>query len=226
MRYDLVIFDLDNTLLDFDKMEAGCLIQTLKDYKLEANSDVLETYKAINTHYWEELEKGTYSKTEILELRFEKLFKELGYEASPSAFNKDYLEGMPNHIQLMDSAEEVLEYFYGKAPLIMMTNGVKAVQKTKMQKTGLGKYFDHVLISDEVGYHKPSIKIFEHMENLIGSVDKKKAIIIGDSLTSDIRGGNNYGIDTCWINPNGLNNLIGEQVDYEIRHLRELLDIL
>ena len=103
----------------------------------------------------------------------------------------------------------------------MMTNGVTSSQNSKLDK---GHYFDHIIISDEVGSHKPDIAIFEHMESLIGPFDKSEMIIVGDSLTSDMTGGINYNIDTYWFNPKGLTSHLN--ITHEIRHLNELFEIL
>lgn len=226
MNYNLVIFDLDNTLLDFDKMELGSLSQSLEKHNIEATDNLINSYISINKDLWAGLESGTHSKAEILELRFEMLFEKYNLVGNPSLLNKDYLAGMSDHIHLIDHAEEILNHCLDKVKLVIVTNGVKSAQDTKMDKSGLNKYFSEVIISDVAGYHKPNVKIFDYLENKIGKIDKDKTMIIGDSLTSDIQGGINYGIDTCWFNPKSDENTLGNQINYEIRSLNELYDIL
>ncbi len=226
MNYKLVIFDLDNTLLNFDKMELGSLKETLTENNLEISEKLINSYRAINTELWQALEKGEYTKKEILNLRFRRLFEMYDYNTSPEEFNTSYLRNLSNHCYLYDNVIEVLDYFKNRSKLVIMTNGVKDAQYDKMKKSGLDRYFEEVIISDIVGYHKPSIEIFSYLENRIGKHIKEETIIIGDSLSSDMKGGNNFGIKTCWFNPKLLANNTDVVVDYEINSLKELFNIL
>lgn len=226
MNYDLIIFDLDNTLLDFDLMEVNSLSEVLKKNNIEPTNEIISIYKKINSKYWSELELGTHTKEVILVKRFEDFFLKLGYEIDPNKFNEDYLDTMENHIYLIDEAKEILEYSFQKSTLVIMTNGVKSAQKNKLKRMDFNKYFSEIIISDEVGYHKPSIEIFKYLENKIGVINKKRTIIVGDSLTSDIKGGNNFNITTCWFNKNKVLSNSNIHTDYEITELKELYNIL
>ncbi len=187
---------------------------------------MLEAYRLINTKLWQSLEKGEYEKNTILNLRFDKLFRQYNLHIRGDEFNNKYLDNLSNHCYLFDHAIETLEYLSKKTHLVIMTNGVQRAQKNKMQRSGLNKYFEHVIISDIVGYHKPNTKIFDYLTENIGVYKKEDMIIIGDSLSSDIKGGNNYGIDTCWFNPKSKKKDQDVSIKYEIKNLKELVDIL
>jgi len=138
--------------------------------------------------------------------------------------NKTYLSTMANYLKMMDGALEALDYVRDKYTVVMMTNGVTLAQNAKLDRGNLRQYFDHIIISDEVGCHKPDVKIFEHMMSLISHFEKSEMIIIGDSLTSDMQGGINYSIDTCWYNPSS--KATNKELTYTIGHLNELFNIL
>lgn len=226
MKYKVIIIDLDNTLIDFDRMELCSLTETLKSFGEPVNDDIINSYIKINHELWEGLEKGDYTKSEILTMRFKTLFDFYNLPTDPALMNEKYLANMKNHIYMMDGAQAILDHVKGQEHIICMTNGVQSAQHAKMTTANLYPYFDHVIVSDVVGVHKPDIGIFHHMTTLIGEYPKNEMIIIGDSLTSDIRGGNNYGIKTVWYNPKGKVNKENESVDFEIKSLKELFDIL
>lgn len=226
MTYKIIIIDLDNTLIDFDHMELESLKESLSEMSIVYSEEMIKDYIKINHILWERLELGDYTKDEILTLRFEKLFKKYHIEASSATMNSIYLSNMKNHVMMMPGATELLEYVKGKATIICMTNGVQSAQHAKMTKANLYEYFDHVIVSDVVGIHKPDRGIFDHMMTLVDSCHNDEIVIIGDSLTSDIKGGNNFGIKTVWYNPNEKENQTSVKVDYEIKHLNELMLIL
>lgn len=223
--YQVIILDLDNTIVDFDKMELASLRACLKKHHLPYDDHKIEGYIAINKHLWEGLEKGEYKKKEILTLRFKKWLNQFDLLGDPDQLNQCFLDGMADHIHFMPGARALLDHIKDDYKVVMMTNGVYAAAQKKIDKSGIRDYFDCIIISDEIGFHKPQLEMFEYMEKRIGVHEKDKVIIIGDSLTSDIKGGNNYGIHTCWYNPKKLVNHI-QRTTYEITNLRELLDIL
>lgn len=224
MNYKVVIIDLDNTLIDFDYMEKCSLKHCLGSFGLPVTQEVINRYVTINQALWDGLELGQYKKSEILTLRFERLLNEFNLNGNPVDMNQTYLGGMANYLKMMDGASELLEYIKDKYTVVMMTNGVTSAQNAKLDKGHLRQYFDHILISDEVGSHKPNVKIFEHMMSLIGHFEKSEMIIIGDSLTSDMQGGINFKIDTCWYNPDKKDS--DQKLTYTIEHLSDLLNIL
>lgn len=224
MNYKVVILDLDNTLIDFDCMEINSLKNCLKSLKLPYDDEKISAYKEINQLLWDGLERGHYKKSEILLLRFEQFLERFDLKGNPEVMNKTYLLGLADYLTMTDGAQAVLDFVKDKYVTVMMTNGVTSAQNAKLDKGQLRPYFDYIIISDEVGAHKPDVKIFDYMINLIGPYEKSEIIIVGDSLTSDIQGGINYGIDTCWYNPRG--KLTDKNITYDIKHLNELLELL
>lgn len=226
MIYKVVILDLDNTLIDFDQMEIGSLKESLTFLNIKPTQALIETYIRINHRFWQALEKGLYTKSEILVNRFKELFDQYNIQASPEAMNQLYLKNMSHHIVINEGALEILELLKDHAKVVCITNGVQSAQEAKFEKAGFYPYFDHVIISDVVGIHKPDRGIFDYMLKEIGHFEKSEMIIVGDSLTSDIRGGNNFGIKTIWFNPKKKINDENVHVDYEIDHLKSLKSIL
>lgn len=225
IMYKVIILDLDNTLIDFNHMEKESLKACLLKHGYEIHDQMIETYRAINKKLWEGLERGDYEKSEILTLRFKKWLSHHQLEGHPELLNKDFLDGLADHLIYMPGARALLEFLKGKYTTVLMTNGVYSSQQQKLDKGDMRGYFDHIIISDVIGYHKPQIGIFEHMMSLVGQYDKDEVMIIGDSLGSDILGGNNYGIHTCFYNPKNIeyNNY---KATYEIQSFDELYQIL
>lgn len=224
MKYRILIFDLDNTLIDFSYMEEMSLGANLKKHGLPHEEEHIKAYKIFNSICWDKLERGIYDKDTCVVKRFEMFLK--AYELSGDArqINEDYLNSLPNYARWIDGAKELIEELYRDYYLIMMTNGVKRAQEQKIKNLGLDKYFKHIIISDDTGFSKPDIRIFEYMENLSGQKNKCEMLMIGDSLSSDILGGINYKIDTCWYNPKGKKSDL--PFTYSIEYLGELRQIL
>lgn len=223
--YKVIILDLDNTLIDFSHMERACLKSCLKKHGYDVNDQMIETYKAINKRLWEGLERGEYEKSEILTLRFKKWLIHHDLVGNPEKLNNCFLNGLADHLIYTPGAKAFLEFLQGKYTVVMMTNGVYTSQQQKLDKGEMRGYFDHIIISDEIGYHKPQREIFEHMTSLVGEYKKEEIMIIGDSLGSDILGGNNYGIHTCFYNPKGI-EYTNYHATYEIKSFDEVYEIL
>ncbi len=224
-KFDVLIFDLDNTLIDFSQSETVALPTALKLYDIKVSDEDIREYQKISRQCWVDMEKGIYTKDECVVLRFERFLKYLEIDhIDPKELNEKYLDSLSIHVPLMDSTNEVLTKLKENYLLVMMTNGIKRVQEAKIKKSGLNKYFDYVIISDDAGYNKPDIKIYEYMEKLIGKHNKDKMLMIGDSVGSDIEGGINYGIKTCFFNPKG--NECELKIDYEVKSMKEILGIV
>ncbi len=224
-KFDVLIFDLDNTLINFSESETIALPEALKHYGVTVSEEEIKEYQKISRQCWVDMEKGIYSKDQCVVLRFERFLKYLGIKGiNPKELNEKYLDSLSIHVPLMAGTDEVLSKLKDNYLLVMMTNGIKRVQEAKIKKSGLDKYFDCVIISDDVGYNKPDIRIYEYMENKIGKHDKDKILMIGDSAGSDIEGGINFGIKTCFFNPKG--NECELKVDYEVKDMTEILDIV
>ena len=226
--YKYLLWDIDGTVLDFLASEAYAIRFLFEKYNIgECSDEMLKVYSEINAKYWRKLERGELTKQEILVMRFRDFFELIGADVSlAEAFNKDYQVALGDHIEFVDNAEEMLLSQKGKYTLVAVTNGTKIAQEKKLRLSGLDKVFDAIFISEDVGAEKPSKEYFEYVFEKVGIRDKKEALIIGDSITSDILGGFNAGIDTCWFNPSHKSNTLDVPVTYEIDNLGKLSEIL
>lgn len=228
MKYDIILWDLDNTLLDFDKAESEALKSLFARFNLDECSDeMVKRYSIINVEYWRMLERGEMSKSDILINRFMTFFKECGIDtAIVEDFNSAYQLALGDTIAFRDNSLEIVKSLKGKARQYIVSNGTIEAQVKKLKNSTLDKLMDDVFLSERLGAEKPSEVFFEKAFASIGGFDKARAIIIGDSLTSDIKGGKNAGITTCWYNP-WHHAFSGDAVpDFEISHLSEVLPLL
>ena len=203
MRYDFLLFDADGTLLDFLKSEREALWETLDNNGIQPTDEKIKLYSGINDSLWKLHERGEISKKELLVRRFELLLEALGEKAEVNKIAREYESRISEKGYLLDGAEEMCCALFGKARMFIVTNGLEVVQRGRYARCGIDKYFENVFISDKIGFQKPSVHFFEKVAECIDGFDKSRALIIGDSLTSDIKGGINFGIDTCWYNPDG-----------------------
>ena len=242
-----VLWDLDNTLLDFDVAEWEALSTDFREFGLgEFTKEMLQEYMVINRRRWQALERGEMEKQEVLEGRFREFFALLGMDTSiAAAFNDRYQVLLGETICFRDNSYELLAGYKGKILQCMASNGTKKAHTGKLGNSGFDKIFDLKFISEEIGAEKPSVDFFtpcfaeidkwlkEHESDLpysegkyLGPIKQDEMIIIGDSLTSDILGGNNAGIKCCWYNPKGLPLDRDVRIDYEIKNLQEIKEIL
>lgn len=223
-NYKYLLWDIDGTVLDFLAAEKAAIRQLFKKYSLgDCDDEMLSDYSAINVRYWEALERGEMTKPQILVGRFAEFFEKYGIDTGLAEnFNADYQLALGDTIVFCDDAFNILKGLKGKFVLIAVTNGTKAAQQKKLVNSGLIDIFDYIFISEDVGVEKPNRGYFDFVFNAVGIEDLKSAIIIGDSLTSDITGGINAGIDTCWYNPSGKNNTSDCVATFEICNLHEL----
>jgi YjjG family noncanonical pyrimidine nucleotidase len=224
--YDLVFIDADETLLDFRKAERHALLNAFGQYGVESTEEIALAYEEINAAIWKRLEKGEIDQERLKVERFRMLFEALGVDIDPVAFSSLYLEALGKGAFLLSGAEEICDYLAGKYRLAMVTNGIKEVQRARIGASPIAAYFAALVISEEAGSSKPNPAIFEYACGLLDARDKGKMIMIGDSLSSDIRGGISFGIDTCWFNPSGAPNPTELRPTYEICKLEELKRIL
>lgn len=223
MSYELLLMDADGTLFDFEKAESHALEKLFGKYKFnESNNVLLEKYKRINTQLWDDLEFGKITSAELKVERFKRLFTECKVDTDFCEVSKQYVEFLSEGNFLLDGAEEICQYLSKKYTLAIITNGITEVQYARFESSPLVKYINHLIVSGEAGSQKPSPEIFEYTFNKLGFSDKKSSIIIGDSLSSDIQGGINFGIDTCWYNPGNVKNDKNLPVTMEIHDLYEI----
>lgn len=221
-----ILFDLDNTLLDFDMAESIALSKTLREFGLEPTEEILRRYNEINKRHWEMLEDGILTRAQVLVGRYEQLFQEFGITVDGATAAKRYESNLSIGHHFMPGAEELLDRLYGSYDMYIVSNGTAVVQEGRLASSGIGRYFKDIFISEQLGYDKPSKMFFEKCFAKIEGFDPKRAIIIGDSLTSDIRGGINARIMTCWFNPKGVPARGDITPDFVISSLDEIPDLL
>ena len=224
----VILWDVDGTLLDFKKSEYAAIKKCFEIYDLGVCTDeMISRYSEINRKYWEKLERKEITKPEVLVNRFKDFFATENIRTDcAEEFNKEYQLQLGETICFCDNSYELLKDLKGKVKQYAVTNGTKVAQDRKLQKSGLIDIFDGVFISEEVGCEKPGIEFFEYVWKQIGLYKKDEIMIVGDSLTSDIQGGNNAGIICCWYNPKGMENTSNLRIDYEIDDLQKILEIL
>ena len=226
---EYLFLDLDDTILDFHKAERIAIRKTIRDFGVEPTEEILARYHVINKWHWEQLELGKMTRKQVQEERFHVLFRELGREVDGEAIAKAYMENLAIGHYFLPGAEEAVMALHQKYRLFLASNGNASVQKGRMTSANLYRFFEQVFVSQEVGFDKPSKAYFDACFARIPGFDPAKAIMVGDSLTSDIRGGNNAGIPTVWVNPDHKENHTDACPDYEIEsitQLEALLDML
>lgn len=221
-----VLLDLDDTILDFKIAEKIAVSKTFRGIGIEPTDSVVERYSEINIGQWEKLELGLISREEVLSSRFDMLFAELGVNYSGYDAQLTYEKLLEIGHYFMPGAEELLNTLYGKYDLYIVSNGTAAVQYSRLASAGIGRMFKDVFISEHMGTQKPSRDFFDKCFAAIPGFNRERAIIVGDSLTSDIRGGINAGVRTCWYNFRGREPRADIVPDYTIRELDELPELL
>ena len=220
MKYDWLLFDADDTLFDFGRAEANALKWTLEGSGLPFQPEYIPQYARFNQQVWGEFERGLLTSTELREKRFRLFFEAAGLSADTAAVSQLYLRNLALGTDLHPGAHELVHGLQGRAHLALVTNGLKDVQRPRLERSSLRDCFEQVFISEEIGAAKPAGAFFEAVFNAIGHPPRASVLIIGDSLSSDIKGGLDYGIDTCWFNPLGKTTDLA--VTYQIKELGEL----
>lgn len=227
MKYEIIIFDADDTLFDFRKSERDAFKNTMIEFNIEYNENYhLKIYSNINTTIWKEFEYGLITQKELKIERFKRLSDKLNINFDEVEFAKSYMKHLSFASFLYDDSTSLIESLHKNYRLSIITNGLTDVQNRRIRKSAIAKYFEDIVISEEVQVSKPDSKIFELALNNMKYTDKSKVLMVGDSLTSDIQGGINFGIDTCWFNPDKITNKTGMKPNYEISNLTDLKDIL
>lgn len=232
-RYTTLLFDVDNTLLNFDASEEEAFKSLLLHFGMEPSDRLLQEYHQINRSCWELFEEGKMEKEEVLLRRFELFFSRHNCQADEKEAEAFYRERLGDSAILIPGALELCRDLSREYALYVVTNGVADTQYRRLKSSGLDQYFKGIFVSEEAGSPKPQREFFDYcfeQMRLLGAERpeerKREMLLIGDSLTSDMRGGENTGIDTCWYNPRGLSNDRGISVTMEISTYEELREIL
>ena len=223
---EFLFLDLDDTILDFHKAERIALSKTIRDFGIEPTEEVLSRYHVINKWHWEQLELGVMTRAEVLVKRFAMLFEEKGINVDAEAVAKTYEKNLSIGHYFLPGAEETVDALSKQYRLFLASNGTASVQKGRMTSANLYRFFEKVFVSQEIGHNKPSKAYFDACFAQIPDFDPAKAMIVGDSLSSDIRGGINAGIKTCWVNPDHAAPKAGIVPDFEIEALHQLPALL
>ena len=223
-----ILWDVDGTLLDFLAAEKAAIRRLFAEFGLgECSDEMLKRYSTINRSYWERLERNEITKPQVLVGRFEEFFASEGLDAGVAEeFNAKYQYALGDTIVPRDNSLEIVRKLRGKVRQYVVSNGTIIAQNKKLRLSGLGELMDGVFLSEELGVEKPNVEFFHKVFEAIGPVDPQETIIVGDSLSSDIRGGNNAGIRTCWYNPSGQTAPGDLRIDYEIRDLHQVLELV
>lgn len=225
MKYEVILFDADGTLFDYDRAEAYAFKEALSFYLGEYREEYLREYRLINRAIWKCFEEGEIGAEEINELRFKRFFHQIQVELNPLLFSETYIESLSKAVFLLEGARSLLSSLR-EYRLVLITNGLSSVQHSRLEKASLKDFFDSIIISEEVGVAKPHEGIFLEALESIDHEDRESVIIVGDSLTSDIRGGVEFGIHTCWLNILKEENMTPWQPTYEIHSLAMFKEVM
>lgn len=226
MMYTWLLFDVDGTLFNFDLAESKALEGAFRDLGLPYGPLTAERYSVINKQVWSDFEAGRVTADALRTIRFARLLEAMELQGDPALISPCYLTHLGACSDLMPGAEETVRALAGKYRLGIVTNGLSDVQRPRLANSPIGELFEIVAISEEIGAPKPEARFFYWVMEQMGHPDPASVLVIGDSLTSDIQGGNLAGMDTCWYNPFGRPADPRFPPTHEIRHLTELPDIL
>lgn len=226
-QFTTILWDVDGTLLDFLYSQRYAITKCFKTIGREITEEMIARYSQINDDYWKRLELGEVTKAQLLTGRFTTLFEEYKIEnVDVEAFRREYQVALGSVYCFIDDALTICKSLQTQVKQYVITNGVTATQKNKLKISGLADVMEELFISEQIGSPKPHIEFFEYCLEHITEKDKQKILIVGDSLTSDIKGGVLSGIPTCWYRPDGTKNNTEFQPDYEITDLHQVYDIL
>lgn len=227
MKYEVILFDADDTLFDFKKSEKEAFRNTMLEFNLDYDENYhLKVYHNINSEIWKEFEQGYITQEKLKIERFKRLSDKLKISFDEAKFGKSYMRNLSDASFLLDGSIDLIKSLRKNYKLSIITNGLTSVQDGRIKKSIIAKYFDDIVISEEISISKPDSRIFEYALKNINYFDKSRVLMVGDSLSSDIQGGINFGIDTCWYNPNKITNKTEIKPTYEISCFDDLRDLL
>lgn len=227
VRHQLFLFDLDDTLLDFRASEQLSFTRTMAALGHAGPLDALfHDYQAINLALWRSFEAGAVSKDFLKVERFRQAFGMHGLALDPEAAGRLYLEALPETVVLVEGALEVCAALGAHGEIGIVTNGVEHIQQRRIASSGLAPFISFVATSEACGHAKPDVRIFDYAAGMARAFVAATSIIVGDRLDADILGANRFGIDSCWFNPGGLENVSLARPTFEVAHLRDLVSAL
>ena len=221
-----IFLDMDGTLLDFHKSEATALSKVLSEYGIEPTKEKIELYSRINLEQWKRLERGEIDRETVLVGRFEIFFRSIGENVDAKSARRSYEKYLSQGHFFIDGAIKLLDILSKKYSLHIATNGTKTVQLGRIKSADIAKYFQNIFISEDIGYNKPDRRFFLKCFEKIYDFSPENSVIIGDSLTSDILGGNNAGIKTVWFNPHCEKRYLDVKIDAQTDDLLQIPEIL
>lgn len=233
MKYDVIFFDADETIYDYKKAEEHSFKNAIIEFVQLDDKDLQNAYQmytSINKSLWDDYHRNAISKQQILDTRFVVLFDQLNLDIEGSQFGENYLSKLAESQFLMPHAESVLKELSELCTVAVITNGVASVHRNRIDNSVIKGYIKHLIISgdyDDDEFQKPHPKIFEYAHEITDSlVEKQRILMVGDSLISDVQGGNNYGIHTCWLNSQAKTNTTDHKPSYIISKLSELIELV
>ena len=227
MKHKYILLDLDNTLMDFNHAEKNAFYLTLQELNVPYSEDIYQTYHQINDGWWKKYEKGLCTRPQVAVNRFKDLLQFLNVDLSPEIFNATYVNNLKKGEKEIDGATQTVKALYDLgATMFIATNGIKEVQDNRLKNKEFMKYIKGVFVSEELGIPKPHKEFFERASKKIYFPLDNQTVIVGDSLSSDIKGGINAGICTCFINLKGVENSENLPITYTVNSITEVVDAL
>ncbi len=227
-KFTTILWDLDQTILDFARSQDYALRYTFRQFGMETEDETVAVYAAINDEYWKRMERGEITKTEVVLGRFTTLFQRMGISTiRPEEFNDIYQDALGDVFFFQDEADKIIMQLKERGfRQYIVTNGVNRTQAKKIKLSGLDRMVDGVFVSELMGYPKPRKEYFDACFERLNGVSREECLLVGDSITSDMQGGVNAGIPVCWYHPAGTTDCSGLTIDYEIQDLHDLFKIL
>ena len=226
MGYNWILFDADGTLFDYDTAESAALRKSFEQSGHAYDMSYNNIYRQINAELWRAFEQGLVTQDDLRIRRFEELLTAIGSDADARRFSNFYLNNLSQQSILIDGAETLLKKLSRRCRFVIITNGLKQVQRPRFKYSSIAPLLTDIVISEEVGCAKPDPAIFDIAFEKMNHPSKRDVLMVGDSLSSDIQGGSNYGLDTCWYNPDRKTQDLDVIITYEITVLNELSRIV
>ncbi|WII71066.1 YjjG family noncanonical pyrimidine nucleotidase [Bdellovibrio sp. 22V] len=226
MSYDLFLFDLDDTLLDFKESERLSFSLAMESLGIQADmAGLFKLYQTENRALWEAFEKGQTTKDHLKVERFRRVFQAHKIDIDPEVASNRYLDALPETVVLIDHAVEICEHLSHRGEIGIITNGIHATQTQRLKRAPIAPYISFMAVSEECGYAKPDVRFFEYSAKKAQKFAKASSLMIGDRMETDILGAQNFGIDSCWFNPKGESAGMLPPAKFEVKHLSEIKNV-